>query len=184
MTLSSWIKDYLYIPLGGNRASFWRVQFNIMASFVLSGFWHGAGWNFIIWGAIHGIALVWLNTMKQLGHRHKLTQKFPILAVILTFHYICFGWIFFHSTTLDQSLEMLKALTNFGVLFSTPIVPTLILMAMAWAIYPKLKDSREMLANAFTKLPWWSLPIVIAIYVVVVFSLAPDGLPNFIYANF
>lgn len=184
MTLSSWIKDYLYIPLGGNRASFARVQFNIMASFVLSGFWHGAGWNFIIWGAIHGIALVWLNSMKQIGLRHALSQKFPILAVILTFHYVGFGWIFFHSTSLDQAFEMLKALTNFNVLFSLPIVPTLLLMAMAWAIYPKLKNSRELVANAFAKLPWYCLPIVIAIYVVMVFSLAPDGLPNFIYANF
>lgn len=185
MTLSTWIRDYVYIPLGGNRGSFWRVQFNLMMAFMLSGIWHGAGWNFLIWGGIHGLALVWLNLMKRYGLRGKLTQYSKGLAIFLTFHYVAFGWIFFHSSTLEQALAVLSALSNFdGVLLSLSIIPTLWLMSMLWLIYPLLEHSREQLANGLQKLPFWLLPFVIAMYVVMVFNLAPAGLPNFIYANF
>lgn len=185
MTLSTWIRDYVYIPLGGNRGSFWRVQFNLMMAFVLSGIWHGAGWNFLIWGCIHGVALVWLNLMKRKGLRGKLTKFSNGLAIFLTFHYVAFGWIFFHSTTLEQALSMLSALTNFsGFNLSLSVIPTLWLMSMLWLIYPFLGNSREQLANGLQKLPFWLLPIIIAMYVVMVFNLAPEGLPNFIYANF
>ena len=102
MTLSTWIRDYVYIPLGGNRGSFWRVQFNLMMAFVLSGIWHGAGWNFLIWGAIHGVALVFLNVMKRLGWRGKLTQACKPLAIFLTFHYVAFGWVFFTAPPLSK----------------------------------------------------------------------------------
>lgn len=184
MTLSQWIRDYLYIPLGGSRTSFWRTQFNIMASFLISGFWHGAGWNFLIWGGIHGLALVWLNTLKRFGFRYKLTQKAKWLAIFITFHYVAFGWVFFHSNTPTQAFDMLAALGNWHTLFSLPILPTLILMAMAWLIYPKLHHIHDHTSTLFQRLPWWSLPLWIALYITLIFGLAPDGLPNFIYANF
>ena len=185
MTLSTWIRDYVYIPLGGNRGSFWRVQFNLMMAFVLSGIWHGAGWNFLIWGAIHGVALVFLNVMKRLGWRGKLTQACKPLAIFLTFHYVAFGWVFFHSTTLEQATDVLSALLNYkNMVFSLSVVPTLWLMSLSWLLYPLLINSRQNLSNMLAKLPFWTLPILLALYILVIFSLAPEGLPNFIYANF
>ncbi len=185
MTLSSWIKDYLYIPLGGNRCSFWRVQLNLMLAFVISGVWHGAGWNFFIWGAIHGLALVWLNLMKRWGVRHWLTKKAKPVAIFLTFHYVAFGWIFFHSSTFAQAGEMLLALTQYqSMVFSLSVIPTLMMMLLAWLLYPYLGRSREQVAGLLSYIPWWLLPIVISGYVVLVFALSPEGLPNFIYANF
>lgn len=88
ITLSTWIRDYLYIPLGGSRRSYWRVQFNLMAAFIISGVWHGAGWNFFIWGAIHGIALVFLNLLKRFNVRFWLTSHAKPVAIFLTFHYV------------------------------------------------------------------------------------------------
>ncbi|MFB2538759.1 MULTISPECIES: MBOAT family O-acyltransferase [unclassified Acinetobacter] len=185
MTLSTWIRDYIYIPLGGGRASFWRVQINIMLAFIISGVWHGAGWNFLIWGAIHGIALVFLNCMKKVGWRGWLTQKAKFLAVILTFHYVAFGWIFFRSASFEQAVQVLQGLTQFdGVMVTLSLVPTLAMMLLAWLVYPYLGRSREQLANLLAKLPWWSLPVIFALYITLVFSLAPEGLPGFIYANF
>lgn len=184
MTLSTWIRDYIYIPLGGGRRSFWRVQLNIMLAFIISGIWHGAGWNFVIWGAIHGVALVFLNFMKKLGYRGWLTKKSKALAIVLTFHYVAFGWIFFRSSSFEQAIQILQGFTQFGIAFSLSVVPTLILMALAWLVYPYLANSRTWLADGLAKLPWWSLPIVFALYISLVFSLAPEGLPGFIYANF
>lgn len=185
MTLSQWIRDYLYIPMGGSRVGFWRTQFNIMASFLISGFWHGAGWNFLIWGGIHGMALVWLNTLKRYHLRYKLTDKAKGLAIFITFHYVAFGWVFFHNNTPAQAWDMLQSLGNFtGILFTLPILPTLIIMATAWLIYPRLSNINDQTAAWLMRLPWWSLPILIALYITLIFGLAPDGLPNFIYANF
>ncbi|PID37424.1 MAG: hypothetical protein CR966_01470 [Pseudomonadales bacterium] len=185
MTLSNWIRDYLYIPLGGNRCGFWRIQLNVMLAFVLSGIWHGAGWNFFIWGAIHGVALVWLNLMGKYGHRYKLTNLSPTLANFITFNYVAFGWIFFHSKTYEQAISMLQGLVRFdGHPFKLPVFVTLIMMVITWRIYPYLRNSREILANQLKRLPWWSLAFVFSLYVLFIFSIAPDGLPGFIYANF
>lgn len=185
ITLSTWIRDYLYIPLGGGRCSFWRVQLNLMLAFVISGVWHGAGWNFFIWGAIHGLALVWLNILKRLKLRFWLTNYAKPLAIFITFHYVAFGWVFFRSVTTEQALQVLQALGNvFDTTFSLSVLPTLLLMLLAWLIYPFLGQAREQLAKLLTYIPWWLLPIFISLYVVLVFNLAPEGLPGFIYANF
>ncbi|WP_413772360.1 MBOAT family O-acyltransferase [Psychrobacter sp. FDAARGOS_221] len=185
MTLSTWIRDYLYIPLGGSRRSYWRVQFNLMAAFIISGVWHGAGWNFFIWGAIHGIALVFLNLLKRFNMRFWLTNNAKPVAIFITFHYVAFGWVFFHSVTFNQAMQMLQALGNFsGVTLTLSVVPTLSLMLFAWLVYPYLGQAREKIAHLLSSIPWWVLPIPIALYVVLMFSLAPEGLPGFIYANF
>lgn len=184
MSLSSWIKDYIYIPLGGNRGGFWRVQCNLMAAFLLSGIWHGAGFNFLIWGGIHGAALVWLNLMKRFGARGGLTRYSKILACFLTFHYVAFGWVFFRSETLSQAKEVLTALTRFDVPFSLSIGLSLPLMLLGWAIYPTFKNSEHKLAFGLSYLYWWLLPLVFVCYIWLVFWLAPEGLPGFIYANF
>lgn len=185
ITLSTWIRDYIYIPLGGNRGSFWRVQTNLMIAFLISGVWHGAGWNFLLWGAIHGIALVWLNICKRNGVRHWLTKRSKALAVFITFHYVAFGWIFFRSESFEQATQMLQALTHYqDLVFSLSAIPTLVCMLLAWLLYPYLKNARMHMAKLLGYLPWWSLPILLSLYVVIIFSLAPEGLPGFIYANF
>lgn len=184
MSLSSWIKDYIYIPLGGNRGGFWRVQFNLMAAFLLSGIWHGAGFNFLIWGGIHGVALVWLNLMKRFGVRGVLTRYCKPLACFLTFQYVAFGWVFFRSETLNQAKEVLFALTRFDEPFSLSIGLSLPLMMLGWAAYPALKNSEHKLAFGLSCLYWWALPLVFVVFVWFVFWLAPEGLPGFIYANF
>ncbi|MCI5211973.1 MAG: MBOAT family protein, partial [Candidatus Electrothrix sp. ATG2] len=145
ISLSTWFRDYLYIPLGGSRKGTVRTYGNLLIVFFLCGLWHGAGWGFVIWGLYHGVFLV-LERLAAVT----TARRFPrIIQHIYTLLVVMVGWIFFRAETLDSALGYLAALVNFsalpyldaklflavnsqfliafvvGVLFSTPIVPWL-----------------------------------------------------------
>ena len=114
ITLSNWMRDYLYIPLGGNRVSAGRMYFNLSAVFLISGFWHGAAWTFIFWGGFHGLFLILdrlflLDFLKKIG-------KIP--AVILTYLIVLIGWVFFRSETIGDAFQYCWQMFAFD--FSTP----------------------------------------------------------------
>lgn len=111
ISLSSWFKDYLYIPLGGNRKGKYRTYFNLLAVFFFCGFWHGASWNFIVWGLYHGLFLIlerwWLG---------QLLEKIPrLLQHTYTVFVFMIGWVFFRAESLQMALSYLKGLGNFNV---------------------------------------------------------------------
>jgi hypothetical protein len=107
MTLSRFLRDYLYIPLGGNRHSAWRTYFNLMATFTLGGLWHGASWMFVIWGVLHGAALVVHRLWRTLG------RPMPgFLAWPLTFLFINVSWVFFRAKTFDDATRVLRGMVN------------------------------------------------------------------------
>ncbi len=109
MTLSRWMRDYLYIPLGGNKVSTVRLYLNLWIVFLISGLWHGAEWNFIFWGAYHGLFLVLDRLFLK-----RITEKFPhFVQVVLTFFLVIIGWIFFRADSISQGFEMVK------IMFST-----------------------------------------------------------------
>jgi len=110
ISLSTWFKDYLYIPLGGNRVSAWRNYLNLFIVFAVSGFWHGANWTFIIWGALHGTYLVLsliLSGFKEKLHALLQLAKFPRLAgsmsILFTFTLVTIGWIFFRANSVSDA---------------------------------------------------------------------------------
>ena len=105
LSLSTWLRDYLYITLGGNRGGRWFTHRNLMLTMLLGGLWHGAGWNFVIWGAIHGTALV---VHKEWVLRFG-TGKLPFVSRLVTLYVVLAAWIFFRAQTFDQSWTMLKA---------------------------------------------------------------------------
>lgn len=110
ISLSTWFRDYVYIPLGGNRVSKGRRVSNLMITFLVSGFWHGASWNFIIWGGIHGLILV-LESM----YFRKIKVSFPglrILKGLLIFVIVDFAWIFFRANTIEDSLTIVRGIFN------------------------------------------------------------------------
>ncbi|MFT5279676.1 MAG: alginate O-acetyltransferase complex protein AlgI [Bacteroidia bacterium] len=110
ISLSTWFRDYVYIPLGGNQTSKSRWYLNILIVFVVSGFWHGAKWNFIIWGAIHGVFLILESAFKHI----KLPKNLVVYAfqTITIFTVVCFGWIFFRANSLGDALYILNDLTT------------------------------------------------------------------------
>jgi alginate O-acetyltransferase complex protein AlgI len=110
ISLSTWFRDYLYIPLGGNRVNVYRRYFNLFFVFAMSGLWHGANWNFIIWGALHGIYLIGaILTQKPRDYINKVTgiTKIPFLfktiQASITFALVSFAWIFFRGNYLEMS---------------------------------------------------------------------------------
>lgn len=127
MTLSRYLRDYLYIPLGGNRCSSARVYVNLMATFVLGGLWHGASWMFIIWGALHGAALVTYQVWAGLGLRLP-----KALAWLLTFGFVNITWVFFRARTLDDAARVISGMVDIHSVLNLPgrAIPT---GSLAWA---------------------------------------------------
>ncbi len=121
MTLGSWMKNYLYIPLGGNKVdSQTRLYFNLWLVFLLSGFWHGAAWTFIFWGIYHGILLIaerifLLNVYKKLG---------KIIPVVITFLLVSFGWVFFRADSFKYAAKFILKLFLFNFNTSSTIINT------------------------------------------------------------
>lgn len=109
ISLSSWLRDYLYIPLGGNRLGEWRTCLNLFVTMLLGGLWHGASWTFVVWGALHGVALAVERVFHNYFPRNVLpsgVQRALTLAVVLV------GWVFFRAPTLADAVDYLAAMTR------------------------------------------------------------------------
>lgn len=142
ISLSTWLRDYLYIPLGGNRKGTARTYVNLMATMLLGGLWHGAGWNFIIWGALHGVGLVlhkvWRAFVPAKPGRNLLTES---LSRVLTLGLVIGGWIFFRARTFGEAsiyLERMLSLAGSGTrLLSPQIVAAVALVFLIHLLVPK-----------------------------------------------
>jgi D-alanyl-lipoteichoic acid acyltransferase DltB (MBOAT superfamily) len=117
ITLSTWFREYLYIPLGGNRVGRWRRQFNVVVVFAVSGFWHGANWTFVIWGLLHGLYFLGYEVIVGEGSRpndgtpggDRMVPRFrDLAAMVLTFHLTCLAWIFFRANSLGDAVLVLR----------------------------------------------------------------------------
>ena len=114
ISLSTWFKDYVYIPLGGNRVGRLRNYFNLLVTFVISGIWHGANWTFFLWGTLHGVLLC---IEKALGiGKQKFTGINKVFHWAVTFVLVCFAWILFRANSLSDAMMVIKGIfTNLGV---------------------------------------------------------------------
>ena len=105
MTLSRFLRDYIYIPLGGNKNGNFRTYVNLMATFVIGGFWHGAGWTFLFWGFLHGLALCIHRVWTKLGFK-----MWTWLAWFITFNFVNIAWIFFRAKEWDDAIKVLSSM--------------------------------------------------------------------------
>ncbi|VVB66538.1 MBOAT, membrane-bound O-acyltransferase family [Candidatus Gugararchaeum adminiculabundum] len=117
ISLSSWFKDYLYIPLGGNRVSLPRWCFNELSVFLVCGLWHGANWTFVIWGGLHGAYIVLSKLLEKPAHSladivrlTKFPRAYGAAKILLTFSLVCFGWIFFRANSLSDAVYIISHL--------------------------------------------------------------------------
>jgi D-alanyl-lipoteichoic acid acyltransferase DltB (MBOAT superfamily) len=183
ISLSSWIRDYIYIPLGGNRRGFTRTQINVILAMLLSGLWHGAGLNFIIWGACHGIGIVALNIGDRYLGKNWITLRSPIVARLLTWHYVCFTWLFFYCDSMSDALDYLTALLN-SFWIEPQYAGAFLVIAFIYFAYPIFKNFTAWFIMQLSKIPHSYLPLVFIFILWLVIYTAPSGVPNFIYANF
>lgn len=113
ISLSTWLKDYVYIPMGGSRCSKLRNYWNIFITFLVSGIWHGANWTFIIWGAIHGTCQIVEKALGQQGCKYGIVGK--TVKIAFTFLVINFAWIFFRSSSLDDAICFIGRIFDFSL---------------------------------------------------------------------
>ena len=109
MTLSRFLLEYIYIPLGGNRKGKLRTYFNLMAVFIIGGIWHGAGWTYVFWGFLHGAAMIVHRIWKQLGFRMP-----KLLAWFITFNFVNVAWVFFRAQDWEDAIKVLKGMFGFN----------------------------------------------------------------------
>ncbi len=191
ISLSSWLRDYLYISLGGNRKGKLRTYFNLIVTMVIGGFWHGASWNFIFWGAAHGIILaiekLWKDNRKpstqQSGFLIRMFQTF------ITFHIVCALWVFFKAESFSISLDMFKQII-YGLDIS--ILPafwkayqgTILIMVGAFILHAFPMKWNDNVISISTKLHWTvkMLGMTIVLALMYYFNTAGQVLP--IYLQF
>lgn len=123
MSLSFWFRDYVYIPLGGNRGGPWRTILNLLVVFFLTGLWHGAAWTFVVWGMFHGMLLL----VERLGLRHVLDRTSAVVASCYTLLMVMVGWVLFRADSLPEAGHYLATMANFRA-FYTPLADSWVLM--------------------------------------------------------
>ena len=189
MTLSRWLRDYVYIPLGGNRGTSLATYRNLMLTMLIGGLWHGAAWTFVVWGGLHGGALAWERWRRErrspADATRRTTGRHVWAARIVTFHFVCFAWIFFRSDSFGAAWDMIEGLfTNWGA--PSPLVTTGVLLAIAVGIGSQYLPARipRLLMARFSRLPVLGQATVLALALMVTSVLGPEGVAPFIYFQF
>lgn len=190
MTLSRWMKDYLYIPLGGNQKGTGRTYFNLWTVFLISGLWHGASWNFIIWGGYHGFFLVMERLF--LGKVYDRIGQIP--STLITFFVAILGWVVFRAETLPEAIHYYRSLLSFGQGFSIPAVSiefkVTMIIALAFsflAIIPLLEKLQvQWLAKTDSSIVVTAIKTLVAIvlFVFCLTMITASGFNPFIYFRF
>ena len=186
ITLSHWLRDYLYIPLGGNRLGRWLTMRNLMITMFLGGLWHGASGTFILWGGLHGVALMvhfgWART--QTAHKWRDHPNYQAVSWVLTFHTVCLLWVLFRSPDLETAGQFLDALLHAPVAAGGLSLALQLLLALGalTQIIPKTVWSG--LAQAFEQKPLVVQSMFVALALLGLLLLAPTNAAPFIYFRF
>ncbi len=207
ISLSSWLRDYLYKPLGGSRDGTVKTYRNLLITMLLGGLWHGAAWTFIIWGAIHGGALAIERMVLALkpqpapalavvGHGDGTMGRVltagasggeafgRALGVFITFNIVCLAWIFFRAESLDYAVAYLNGLTRWSgpVERVTPFLVALVIVSLAAHFLSE--DLVERLSARIENLGALGLGAILGIGILLIWAVAPEGVAPFIYFQF
>ena len=194
ISLSSWLKDYLYIPLGGNRKGKVQTYVNLLITMLLGGLWHGASVRFILWGALHGVALAVhkfvmsrFSSFKQLGTEMKPWRR--VVGILVTFHVVCFGWILFRADSMQTVGEMLTQIfTNFHPEVFTQFVAgykgVFFLMVLGYVLHFMPRSADSLMQRWVSRSPLLVQAFILAAAIFIVVQLKSAGVQPFIYFQF
>ena len=181
ISLSTWLRDYVYIPMGGGRGGVVKACRNILFTMLLGGLWHGAAWTFVAWGALHGVVLCIERIFK--GARKSL---FPsLIGVVVTFHIVCLGWILFRADSFSTALAYVKGLTtNWGAAptQATPFLVGMIGFGLLMHFLPP--RAVERLGGMARFAPSPTLGVTVGAMMLAVEAIRPQGIAPFIYFQF
>jgi len=190
ISLSRWLKDYLYIPLGGNRKGRIRTNLNLMLTMLLGGLWHGAALRFIIWGALHGLGLIINRLWESLtGGRLLKGRLGNLIAILITFNFVSFCWIFFRAPDMDSVNIMLNQIAlNFTPGSYLTVLPAyssvFLLMAAGYFIHFLPEIVKESYRGLFIKIPLVMQLTVTMIVAILLYSMRTTDVMPFIYFRF
>ena len=178
ISLSQWLRDYLYIPLGGSHTGRWKTYRNLFVTMLLGGLWHGAAWNFVAWGCLHGM---WLSLERAVGGKSTKTSKsMLILGWLVTFHVVCAAWVFFRASDLTAAAQIFSTLS-----LLTAEVGQLTWFTLALVFVPLLLQfSNRDFNTMIQKFGFGSSLALFAIGILFVIWVAPSGTAPFIYFQF
>jgi alginate O-acetyltransferase complex protein AlgI len=203
ISLSTWLRDYLFIPLGGSRGTSLQTDRNLLLTMALGGLWHGASWNFVVWGVFHGLCLI--------VHRHFVQWKesaaalkgvfesrlFSVFSCLLTFHVVCIGWVFFRMHDIGAAFGMVKKMVLLSPLYTRAeadnfillkpelpvVVPVvLILVAILLVATPTVGYLRE--KGLVSRIPSPLKALYVSIVILAIVTFCPDNSTPFIYFQF
>jgi D-alanyl-lipoteichoic acid acyltransferase DltB (MBOAT superfamily) len=191
MTLSRWLRDYLYIPLGGNRRGELRTYVNLALTMLLGGLWHGANWRFVVWGGIHGLGLAverfWRERRSALGFDDEPTVWTRIGGWLLTFHIVCFAWIFFRAESFQNARDVMARIVDPTHFFdAAPLVTLGVVLAIAAGLLEQYipRDAMGRAMAAFSRLSPVAQGVTLGFALLVTNTLGPAGVAPFIYFRF
>lgn len=201
ISLSQWLRDYLYVPLGGNRLGPVKTYRNLFLTMFLGGLWHGAAWNFVIWGTLHGAVL----GIERYGRRALGVERHPdaafqriawlprpvqapgpwrVVGVVVTFHFVVLCWIFFRAQDFDTASRYIAGIAamegDFGAI--TAFQALLVAVPLLFHFTPADLDTR--IARTLRRWPAWALALLFAAALLVIEWVAPPGTAPFIYFQF
>ncbi len=190
ISLSTWLRDYLYIPLGGNKKGKIRTYINLFLVMLIGGLWHGAAVRFIIWGALHGLGLtvhkLWINFFPK---KEKENQINRFISLFITFHFVLFAWLFFRADSMRSVWSILNQIFwhfNWNMIFEIVVsyknVFSIILIAFIIHWLPtKIKENYK---NTFIAMPIYAKALVVVVIVFILFQLKSSEIQPFIYFQF
>jgi alginate O-acetyltransferase complex protein AlgI len=203
ISLSTWLRDYLFIPLGGSRGSRWATHRNLFITMALGGLWHGAAFHYLIWGVYQGAILIlhreWQHLCKMVGVPKTVIESklYHAASVVLTFHFVCVGWVFFRADSekiamtmltkmaqapvelLNFSLNQLEVLKIRDPLIFPSLVFLLPTLMIAQVVVNWLNDKK------FYKSPPWAMQVSVMVALMCLLTIfSPDSSPRFIYFQF
>ncbi|MCR5076910.1 MAG: MBOAT family protein [Prevotella sp.] len=190
IALSTWFRDYLYIPLGGNRKGTRRTYLNSFLAMIVAGLWHGASWMFVVWGILHGIGLVIHKFCKNNG-LEKIPNTLPVKCVswLITFSYVSFAWIFFRAHDIDSALMLISNIVQstslndlYPFLMGYPVWLTMVLISLE--LHAIREKDYLWLQEKFIRSPWPVKLILFAIVLQLVINFSQDSIQPFIYTRF
>jgi D-alanyl-lipoteichoic acid acyltransferase DltB (MBOAT superfamily) len=199
ISLSTWFKDYVYIPLGGNKKDPLTTNRNLLIIFLISGLWHGAAWTFIAWGAMHGVySIIERTWMRSSIYKSTFSQKnvLGISGWIFTMIFVCIAWVYFRATSFENATTLLKSALNWEISpnnFATQFrgigwKPIDMYISILLVVLLFVFDYLNTRKNVFVRLRYVSTPVRWGIYYAILFILlfysTTDGAQNFIYFQF
>jgi alginate O-acetyltransferase complex protein AlgI len=186
ITLSNWLRDYLYFSLPGLRSK-WKVftYVNLLITMVLGGLWHGQSWNFAIWGALHGLGLVVVRLWQiRTGSKPAASAVWRFASIFLTAQYVAFAWIFFRAPNLETAGQILARIGSGTVSFANISTGLWLILAIAVVAHYIPKNWYEVSVNLYIRAPFYAQAMALAALVIGLQYVAQTGAAPFVYQRF